>query len=138
MLITRITPQLRTRDLGSSIRFYVEIVGLWLEFRYSDFYAGIRAGDQLFHLKRVDSPDPSIPYVADGGHLHLYLGTDDVDAVAERLKARGVALEQEPTNTAWQTRELVFRDDQGHTIYVGQDTSGSAAAGDSPPPGDDR
>ena len=127
MLITRITPQLRTLDLDSSIRFYIEVVGLSLEFCYSDFYAGIRAGDELFHLKLVDSPDPSIPYVEDGGHLHLYLGTHDVDAVAERLKAKGVALQQEPKNTAWQTRELVFLDDQGHTIYVGQDTSGPAA-----------
>jgi catechol 2,3-dioxygenase-like lactoylglutathione lyase family enzyme len=127
MLITRITPQLRTLDLDSSIRFYTEIVGLALQFRYSDFYAGIGAGDQLFHLKLVDAPDPSIPYVQHDDHLHLYLGTDDVDAVAERLKAKGVALQQEPKNTAWQTRELVFLDDQGHTIYVGQDTSGSAA-----------
>ena len=126
MLISRITPQLRTLDLDSSIRFYTEIVGLTLDFRYSDFYAGIRAGDQRFHLKLVDSPDPSIPYVQAGDHIHLYLGTHDVDAVAEHLRAKGVALSQEPTDTAWQTRELVFLDDQGHTIYVGQDTSKSA------------
>ncbi len=25
-------------------------VGLTLEFQYEDFYAGIRAGDQIFHL----------------------------------------------------------------------------------------
>ena len=127
MLISRITPQLRTRDLDGSIRFYTEKVGLLLDFRYSDFYAGIRAGDQLFHLKLADSPDPSIAWVQAEDHLHLYLGTDDVDAVAQRLRANGVALTQEPTDTAWQTRELVFLDDQGHTIYVGQSKSGSAA-----------
>ena len=120
MLITRITPQLRTCDLEASIRFYTEKVGLALEFRYEDFYAGIRAGDQVFHLKLVDTPDPSIAYVRDGDHLHLYLGTDDVEAVAARLRANGVRLEQEPADTSWQTRELAFLDDQGHTIYVGQ------------------
>jgi putative acetyltransferase len=129
MLISHITPQLRTRDLDSSIRFYTEKVGLALDFRYSDFYAGIRAGDQRFHLKLVDSPDPSIPYVEAGNHIHLYFGTDDVDAVAEHLRAHGVALRQAPTDTAWQTRELVFLDDQGHTIYVGQDTGRADLSG---------
>lgn len=123
MLISRITPQLRTRDLDGSIRFYVEKVGLTLDFRHSDFYAGIRAGDQVFHLKLADEPDPSIAFVQAGDHLHLYLGTHDVDAVAASLKANGVTLLREPAGTAWQTRELVFLDDQGHTIYVGQPTS---------------
>ena len=120
MLISKVTPQLRTGDLDASIRFYTEKVGLALEFRHSDFYAGIRAGDYVFHLKLVDNPDPSIPFVQAGDHLHLYLGTHDVDAVAGMLKANGVALLREPQDTPWQTRELVFRDDQGHAIYVGQ------------------
>jgi catechol 2,3-dioxygenase-like lactoylglutathione lyase family enzyme len=127
MLISRITTQLRTCDLDANIRFYTEKVGLALEFRYSDFYAGIRAGDQVFHLKLADSPDPSIAFVQAGDHLHLYLGTPDVDAVAQMLKANGVMLRQEPTDTPWRTRELVFLDDQGHTIYVGQSKDESAA-----------
>jgi catechol 2,3-dioxygenase-like lactoylglutathione lyase family enzyme len=126
MLISRVTPQLRTCDLAASVRFYTEKVGLALEFRYSDFYAGIRAGDQVFHLKLADSPDPSIAFVQAGDHLHLYLGTHDVDAVAQMLRANGVTLRQEPTDTPWRTRELSFLDDQGHTIYVGQNKDGSA------------
>jgi catechol 2,3-dioxygenase-like lactoylglutathione lyase family enzyme len=123
MLISSVTPQLRTTDLDASIRFYTERVGLSLEFRYLDFYAGIRAGDQVFHLKHTDCPDPSIAYVRDGGHLHLYFGADDVDAFAVHLRVQGVALQCEPHDTEWGTRELVFLDNQGHTIYVGQQLS---------------
>jgi catechol 2,3-dioxygenase-like lactoylglutathione lyase family enzyme len=119
MVVTTIIPQLRTTDLERSIRFYTERVGLELDFRYADFYAGIRSGHGSFHLKRVDAMDPSIAFVRDGGHLHLYLGVDDVDAFAERLRASGVELVQPPCDTKWGTRELVFRDDQGHTIYAG-------------------
>jgi catechol 2,3-dioxygenase-like lactoylglutathione lyase family enzyme len=106
--------------LEESIRFYTEKVGLVLDFRHADFYAGIRAGDHVFHLKKVESRDPSISFVQAGNHLHLYLSTKDVDAVAARLEASGVTLQRKPANTAWQTRELVFLDDQGHTIYVAQ------------------
>ena len=119
MPVLTITPQLRTTDLDRSIRFYTEQVGLELAFRHADFYAGIRSGAGSFHLKHVDTPDPSIEFVDEGGHLHLYLGVDDVDAFGERLRAAGVELIQPPCDTDWGTRELVFHDDQGHTIYAG-------------------
>src|SRR5712691_11318307 len=75
MHISNAISQLRTTDLAGSIRFYTTKVGLTLEFRYEDFYAGIRAGRQLFHLKLVDEKDPSIEFVDKGEHFHLYLET---------------------------------------------------------------
>ena len=119
MRVLTVTPQLRTMDLDRSIRFYTETIGLDLEFRHADFYAGIRCRSGGFHLKLVDVPDPSIAFVKEGGHLHLYLGVDDVDTFAERLRTAGVDLVQPPCDTDWGTRELVFHDDQGHTIYAG-------------------
>jgi catechol 2,3-dioxygenase-like lactoylglutathione lyase family enzyme len=123
MPVLTITPQLRTTDLDRSIRFYTESVGLELEFRHADFYASIRSSGGNFHLKLVDLRDPSIAFVNEGGHLHLYLGVDDVDAFGGRLRASGVELIQPPCNTDWGTRELVFHDDQGHTIYAGMPVS---------------
>jgi catechol 2,3-dioxygenase-like lactoylglutathione lyase family enzyme len=123
MPVLTITPQLRTTDLDRSIRFYTERVGLELEFRHADFYAGIRSGAGSFHLKHIDTQDPSIAFVDEGGHLHLYLGVDDIDSFAERLRVAGVELIQPPCDTDWGTRELVFHDDQGHTIYAGMPIS---------------
>ena len=120
MRISGVIAQLRTTDLAASIRFYTTQVGLSLEFRYEDFYAGIRAGDSVFHLKRVDAADPSIEFVERGDHFHLYLETDDLASVASALARRGVALVREAHDTAWGTRELVVHDDQGHTVYIGQ------------------
>ncbi len=121
MPITSATAQLRTTDLDASIRFYTEVLGLPLAFRYRDFYAGIRAGTQMIHLKLVDEPDPSIAHVDAGGHFHLYLGTDDAAALAQTLAGRGVALILPVADTGWGTREFAIRDDQGHTLYFGQD-----------------
>lgn len=120
MKVTSVIPQLRTTDLGRAIRFYTEQVGFALEFRYQDFYAGIRAGGDLFHLKLVDGADPSIALVREGDHLHLYFDTGDVDGAAGELKGRGVGLLKEPHDTPWGTRELVIRDPDGHTLYFGQ------------------
>lgn len=120
MTINAIAPQLRTTDMASSVRFYTEKLGFTVDFKFEDFYVGIRACEQVFHLKLVDEPDPSIPYVDEGGHLHLYFETDDVSAAADRLKANGVSLVKVVHETAWNTREIVLHDDQGHTLYVGQ------------------
>lgn len=120
MRISQVIPQLRTTDLEASVRFYTEAVGFALEFRYEDFYAGIRAGDRVFHLKRVDEADPSIAFVDAGDHFHLYFEADDVEAVAEGLQQNGVRLVRPVHDTPWGTRELVIADDQGHTLYFGQ------------------
>jgi catechol 2,3-dioxygenase-like lactoylglutathione lyase family enzyme len=120
MQISSAIAQLRTTDLVESIRFYTTKVGLTLEFQYEDFYAGIRAGNQVFHLKLVDQRDPSIDFVDKGDHFHLYLGTDDAAAAAETLKRNGVRIVKDVHETAWGTREFAINDDQGHTLYFGE------------------
>jgi catechol 2,3-dioxygenase-like lactoylglutathione lyase family enzyme len=120
MPITSITPQLRTTDIQASVNFYTEKLGFTLEFIHQDFYAGLRAGNQLLHLKLVDERDPSIAYVAEGKHLHLYIGVTQIDALAAELRARGVRFTQDLHATNWNTREFVVQDDQGHTLYFGE------------------
>ncbi|MBP3963166.1 VOC family protein [Paenibacillus lignilyticus] len=120
MKISGVIPQLRTMNLESSIQFYTTQLGLELAFRYEDFYAGIRAGNQIFHLKFVCEQDPSIPYTRDGDHFTIYLQTEDAAALAEELKARGVMLTKDVHETDWSTKEFIIEDDQGHTIYFGE------------------
>ena len=105
MQISSAISQLRTTDLAESIRFYTTKVGLTLEFQYEDFYAGIRAGSQLFHVKLVDERDPSIEFVDRGEHFHLYLETDDAAAAAEALTQKGARLVKDVHDTPWGTRE---------------------------------
>ena len=120
MRITSVIPQLRTTDLAASIAFYTTKLGFTLEFQYEDFYAGLRTGSHVIHLKHIDETDPSIDFVEHGGHFHLYFETDDLSATAEMLGRNGVPLETGVHETAWGTRELVIKDDQGHTLYFAQ------------------
>ena len=120
MQISSVIAQLRTTDLKESIRFYTQDVGLALEFQYEDFYAGIRAGDQVFHLKLVDTKDPSIEFVDRGEHFHLYFGTDDARDTADAFKKKGIHFVKDVHETPWGTTEFAIKDDQGHTLYFGQ------------------
>jgi catechol 2,3-dioxygenase-like lactoylglutathione lyase family enzyme len=118
--ISSVIPQLRTTDLAASIEFYTTRLGFTLEFQYDDFYAGVRSGDYVVHLKLIDAPDPSIAFVDRDEHFHLYFDTADVSAVADELARRGVPLVKDVHETAWGTRECVIKDNAGHTLYFGQ------------------
>jgi catechol 2,3-dioxygenase-like lactoylglutathione lyase family enzyme len=120
MQISSIVPQLRTTDLAASIDFYTTKLGFTLDFVYDDFYAGVRSGDHVVHLKLVDAPDPSIAFVDRDEHFHLYLETGDVAGVAKALKRQGVSLARDVHETEWGTRECIIRDNAGHTLYFGE------------------
>jgi catechol 2,3-dioxygenase-like lactoylglutathione lyase family enzyme len=120
MQINGVVPQLRTTNLGDSIHFYTTLLGATFEFQHEDFYAGIRLGRQVIHLKLVDETDPAIAYVRDGEHFDLYLEIDDVRTAAETLRSRSARIVRDVHDTTWGTRELVIEDDQGHTLYLGQ------------------
>ena len=114
------TLQLRTTNLEESINFYVDVLGFELEFRYEDFYAGIIIGKTHLHLKLVDDPDPSIPFVREGGHIHLFISIDDVDTEAHRLSELGVKPFLEPYDPPWGNREFYITDNQGHVLAYSQ------------------
>ena len=119
-MIGSVIAQLRTTDLQGSIDFWTKAVGLELDFLHGDFYAGIRAGAGAFHLKLVDTPDPSIAYVEAGRHLDLYLASDDAHGTVAALAARGVRPRIPLHETDWGTLEFAIFDDQGPTIYFGE------------------
>jgi uncharacterized glyoxalase superfamily protein PhnB len=120
MQITSMATQLRVVDLERALRFYVDVLGFEEEFRYHDFYAGIRAGDARLHLKCVDTPDPSIPFVRKGDHLHLYLNVADLDAAFEAIQGKAEVVYPISTKP-WGNREFTILDPDGHTIYLAQD-----------------
>ncbi len=91
-----------------------------LGFTPEDFYAGIRVGASVIHVKLVDTVDPSIAFAAAGDHLHLYFMAANVEAAAPRLLSHGVQLRTDVTDTPWGTRELSVADPGGHILYVGQ------------------
>src|SRR5690242_21812952 len=88
MRITSVATQIRVTDLERALCFYVGTLGFVEEFRFRDFYAGIRAGGTSFHLKRVEAADPSIRFVQQGDHLHFYIRVNDLDGTFRELEGK--------------------------------------------------
>jgi uncharacterized glyoxalase superfamily protein PhnB len=89
-------------------------------FTYSDFYAGVERDEVVIHLKRSDEPDPSRAFKRQGEHLDAYVTVEDVDALYEEYRSRGVPFARPLETTAWGTREFVVIDPDGYILYFGQ------------------
>ncbi len=120
MTVSGVITQLRITDLEASIDFYVSKLGFELDFRYQDFYASIRAGGQIFHLKLVDQADPSIAYVRDGDHPHIFFPTENLFAKARKLARHGIKLITPIAETPWGTREFSICNNPGHSLYFSE------------------
>ncbi|MES1186357.1 MAG: VOC family protein [Myxococcales bacterium] len=119
MRITSIATQVRVANLERALQFYLDTLGFEEEFRFRDFYAGVRSGESRLHLKLVEMPDPSVAFVREGDHLHLYFRVSDLDAAFQDLQ--GKALVVYPITTKpWGDREFTVRDPDGHTLCFAQ------------------
>jgi catechol 2,3-dioxygenase-like lactoylglutathione lyase family enzyme len=119
--VNSVTAQVRTTNLAESLDFYVSRLGFELDFRYEDFYAGVKIAEgQRIHFKLVDDTDPSIDYVREGSHLHLYIQVDDIESYADWLQSRDVVFSSGIDTTPWGTKEFYIADNQGHTLCFAQ------------------
>ena len=105
-------------DLGEARRFYDEVFGLPVAFE-DDNSTVFKFGETLVNLlKSSEAPhlvDPASVASRDAGvRFQFTIGVDDVDAMCEQLKARGVELLNGPMDRPWGIRTASFRDPGGH------------------------
>jgi catechol 2,3-dioxygenase-like lactoylglutathione lyase family enzyme len=105
-------------DLGAAKAFYQEVFELPVY--YEDPNSAVfKFGETLINLLDVgEAPgliDPAAVAPPDAGsRLQLTIGVDDVDAMCETLKARGVELLNGPLDRPWGIRTASFKDPGGH------------------------
>ena len=126
MYITSLATQLRVADLDRALRFYTETLGFVEQFRIRDIYAAVRAGGTSLQLKKVDAVDPSIAFVKDGDHLHLYIRVIDLEETFRELSEK-VEIVSPITTKPSGDREFTIRDPDGHTINFAEADSGTAS-----------
>ena len=105
-------------DLAAAKAFYLEVFGLPVHyedpnstvFKFGETVVNlldVREADALIAPARVASPDA-------GSRMVFTIGVDDVDAMCETLRARGVELLNGPMDRPWGIRTASFRDPGGY------------------------
>ena len=105
-------------DLAATKAFYLEVFDLPLHFEDPNS-AVFKFGNTLINLLDVreagDLVAPAAVASPDAGSRIVFtLAVDDVDAMCETLRARGVELLNGPMDRPWGIRTASFRDPGGH------------------------
>lgn len=109
-------------DLEAARRFYVEVFGLPVF--YEDASSAVfKFGETLVNLlKATEAPEliePAPVASPDAGvRFQFTLGVDDVDAMCDELRRRGVELLNGPIDRPWGIRTASFRDPGGHVWEI--------------------
>jgi catechol 2,3-dioxygenase-like lactoylglutathione lyase family enzyme len=109
-------------DLAAAKRFYSDVFQLPVHYE-DDNSAVFKFGDTLVNLlKASEAPAlvaPATVATPDAGvRFQFTLGVDNVDAMVDELKSRGVELLNGPMDRPWGIRTASFRDPGGHIWEV--------------------
>lgn len=122
--IRSVAPSFTVNDLGKSLAFYRDVLGFVVTDRWErdGKLAGVEivAGSVTFMLGQDDWKKGRDRVKGEG--FRVYCTTvQDVDALAQRIKARGGTLAQEPTDQPWGMRDFAVVDPDGYKITIGVD-----------------
>lgn len=119
-----IAPSFTASDLQRSIAFYRDVLGFVVgdEWRGDDGVlqgCEMRAGTVLFMLSQDDFTKGRDRKKGIGTRLHCSTA-QDIDRLAEEIKARGGTLDQEPTDMEWGQRVFMISDPDGFKLTIAQ------------------
>ena len=96
-------------DMGTSIKFYTEVLGFKLKNRYGDHWADIEAPGLSIGIH------PAHPYVRYGDSMSLGLKVVNLAEAMNQLKSKGVEfIERDDT----QVQLASFTDPSGNALYL--------------------
>jgi uncharacterized glyoxalase superfamily protein PhnB len=116
-----LSASLTVNDLEKSLAWYCDVVGFAVDQRYERegklMAASLKAGEVRVLLTQDDGAKGANR--AKGEGFSLMITTDqDVDAIASRVRERGVTLDTEPVDTPWGARVFRMRDPDGFRLTI--------------------
>jgi lactoylglutathione lyase len=114
-------PSLTVNDIERSLAWYRDVLGFTVEERWEHEgrLAGVElvAGRVFFWLSQDDWKKGRDRAKGEGFRLHCETA-QDVDRLAERIRARGGRLLEEPRDRPWGTRDFGIADPDGFKITI--------------------
>lgn len=123
--MTEFAPSFTADDLGKSIAWYRDVLGFVVGERWERegklVGCELRAGGVSLMLGQDDWQKGRDRRKGEG--FRLYCGTtQNVDALAAGIKARGGELDSEPADQPWGSRDFSLTDPDGFKITIGKDS----------------
>ncbi len=117
-------PGFTVSDIQKSLAWYRDVLGFYPKDRWESdgklMGVEMAAGAVTFMLGQDDWKKGRGRVKGEG--FRIYCTTaQDVDALAARIKARGVVLTQEPRDESWGMRDFALTDPDGYKITIGAD-----------------
>jgi predicted enzyme related to lactoylglutathione lyase len=125
---------LAVADVKRSIEFYRDQLGLAVEVDKAPQFGMIRVGGKnggtigLLSMELADGAAGKSWTVQQRAAIHVELSTDDLDALYNELKARGVKIHTPPHDEPWE-RCMDILDPDGYTVEIAQGRRGSNEPG---------
>lgn len=117
--ITGIAPSFTADDVEQSLAFYRDVLGFVVKDRWEEggrlLGVELLAGSVVFMLSQDDWKKGRERVKGEGFRLYCQT-TQDVDALAAGIKARGGTLLQEPRDEPWGARTFAVEDPDGFKI----------------------
>ena len=119
------SPGFTVNDLQKSLAWYRDVLGFAVDERWEQdgklMGVSLLAGDVTFMIGQDDWKKGRDRKKGEGFRLYCTT-TQDVDALAKGIKARGGKLDQEPRDQTWGSRDFSLTDPDGFKITIGADT----------------
>ncbi len=112
-------PVLQVTNARTSSAFYCNVLGFTQDWEHQfepgfPLFISVSCGATTLFL--TEHPESAV-----GALVYIYV--EDIDALANRVKANGVALDLEPVDQPWGLREMHLKDVDGNCLRFGQSLS---------------
>jgi uncharacterized glyoxalase superfamily protein PhnB len=118
------SPGFTVNNLEKSLAWYRDVLGFVVEERWEQegklMGVSLRAGNVTFMIGQDDWKKGRDRKKGEGFRLYCTT-TQNVDALAKGIVARGGKLEQEPKDQPWGSRDFALTDPDGFKITIGAD-----------------
>ena len=112
-------PILNVSNVPASIAYYVDRLGFRLEWDWGDppgFACVFRDNVRIFLCQGAQG----------AAGTWIAINVQDIDALYDAYRERGVTIRQKPTNFPWGMREMNVEDPDGHRLRMGSAATGPA------------
>jgi len=122
--MSEVSPAVTVNDLNRSLAWYRDVLGFKTDERWEQdgklMGVSLKAGGVTLMIAQDDWKKGRDRKKGEGFRLYCET-TQNVDALAKRIEARGGKLDSPPTDQPWGTRDFGLTDPDGFKITIGSD-----------------